>query len=68
MDNLSINKDTIKEAVSNVGQKRVERNVMEYDIDVARDYRRMVVNYMKNSNCSLQEARNVIRKYYGVKV
>lgn len=68
MDNLEINKDTIKEAVSNVGQNRVERNVMEYDVDVARDYRRMVVNYMKNSNCSLQEARNVIRKYYGVKV
>jgi hypothetical protein len=68
MDNLEINKDTIKEAVVNLGQKRVERNVMEYDVDQARDYRKMVINYMRNSNCSMQEARNVVRKYYGVKV
>lgn len=68
MDNLEINKDTIKEAVSNVGQKRVERNVMEYDVDVARDYRRMVVEYMKKTNSSLQEARDAIREYFGVKV
>ena len=68
MDNLEINKDAIKEAVSNVGQKRVERNVMEYDIDVARDYRRMVVKYMKKTNSSLQEARDAIRTYFGVKV
>lgn len=68
MDNLEINKDTIKEAVSNFGQPRVNRNVMEYDVEAARTYREMVINYMRNANCSMQEARNVVRKHYGVKV
>ena len=74
MDNLEINNDTIHNAVSTFGLPRVNTNVMEHDPDVARNFRQAVLDYRrqykKNTgyDLSLEAARNVIRRYYDVKV
>lgn len=67
-DNLEINRDTIREAVSNIGQGRKEMNVMEYDVEIANAYRNAVLEYMRDNNVSMQTAREAIREYTGVKV
>ena len=74
MDNLEINNDTIHNAVSTFGLPRVNTNVMEHDPELARNFRQAVLDYRrqykKNTGyeLSLEAARNVIRRYYGVKV
>ena len=74
MDNLEINNDTIHNAVSTFGLPRVQTNVMEHDPTQARNFRQAVLDYRrqykKNTgyDLSLEAARNVIRRYYGVKV
>ena len=74
MDNLEINNDTIHNAVSTFGLPRVNTNVMESDPTLARNFRQAVLDYRrqykKNTGyeLSLEAARNVIRRYYGVKV
>lgn len=74
MDNLEINNDTIHNAVSTFGLPRVNTNVMEQDPVQAQSWRKAVVEmkkYMKkqyNTDISLKEARDYIRKAYGVKV
>ena len=74
MDNLEINNDTIHNAVSTFGLPRVNTNVMEHDPVQAQNWRRAVLDYRrqykKNTgyDLSLEAARNVIRRYYGVKV
>ena len=74
MDNLEINNDTIHNAVSTFGLPRVNTNVMEHDPEVARNFRQAVLDYRrqykKNTgyDLSLEAARNVIRRYYDVKV
>lgn len=74
MDNLEINSDTIHNAVSTFGLPRVQTNVMEHDPTQARNFRQAVLDYRrqykKNTgyDLSLEAARNVIKRYYGVKV
>ena len=74
MDNLEINNDTIHNAVSTFGLPRVQTNVMEHDPTQARNFRQAVLDYRKQYKqntgyeLSLEAARNVIRRYYGVKV
>ena len=74
MDNLEINNDTIHNAVSTFGLPRVNTNVMEHDPELARNFRQAVLDYRKQYKqntgyeLSLEAARNVIRRYYGVKV
>ena len=74
MDNLEINNDTIHNAVSTFGLPRANTNVMEHDAEQARNFRQAVLNYRKQYkqnygyDLSLEAARNVIRRYYGVKV
>lgn len=74
MDNLEINSDNIHNAVSTFGLPRVQTNVMEHDPTLARNFRQAVLDYRrqykKNTgyDLSLEAARNVIRRYYGVKV
>ena len=74
MDNLEINSDNIHNAVSTFGLPRVQTNVMEHDPVQAQNWRRAVLDYRrqykKNTgyDLSLEAARNVIRRYYGVKV
>ena len=74
MDNLEINSDNIHNAVSTFGLPRVQTNVMEHDPEVARNFRQAVLDYRrqykKNTgyDLSLEAARNVIRRYYDVKV
>ena len=74
MDNLEINSDNIHNAVSTFGLPRVQTNVMEHDPTQARNFRQAVLDYRrqykKNTgyDLSLEAARNVIRRYYGVKV
>lgn len=74
MDNLEINNDTIHNAVSTFGLPRVQTNVMEHDPTQARNFRQAVLDYRrqykKNTGyeLSLEAARNVIKRYYGVKV
>ena len=67
-DNLEINPDTIREAVTNFGTTRVERNAIEYDSILARSYRQRVVELVKNDNMSIAEARKYVREKYGVSV
>lgn len=67
-DDLEINKDLIREAVSNIGQGRKEMNVMEYDVELANLYRHEVLKYMRANNVSMQTARERIRNLDGVKV
>lgn len=67
-DNLEINRDTIREAVSNLGQGRKEMNVMEYDVEIANAYRNAVLEYMRANNVSMQTARETIRNLTGAKV
>ena len=74
MDNLEINNDTIHNAVSTFGLPRVQTNVMEHDPTQARNFRQAVLDYRKQYkqntgyDLSLEAARDVIRRYYGVKV
>ena len=74
MDNLEINNDTIHNAVSTFGLPRVNTNVMESDPTQARNFRQAVLNYRRQYKqntgyeLSLEAARNVIKRYYGVKV
>ena len=74
MDNLEINSDNIHNAVSTFGLPRVNTNVMEHDPELARNFRQAVLDYRrqykKNTgyDLSLEAARNVIRRYYDVKV
>ena len=74
MDNLEINTDNIHNAVSTFGLPRVNTNVMEHDPVQAQNWRRAVLDYRrqykKNTgyDLSLEAARNVIKRYYGVKV
>ena len=74
MDNLEINSDNIHNAVSTFGLPRVQTNVMEHDPELARNFRQAVLDYRrqykKNTgyDLSLEAARNVIRRYYDVKV
>lgn len=74
MDNLEINTDNIHNAASTFGLPRVRTNVMEHDPVQARAFRQAVVDYRRQYkrntgyDLSLEAARNVIRKYYGVKV
>lgn len=74
MDNLEINNDTIHNAVSTFGLPRVNTNVMEHDPELARNFRQAVLDYRKQYkqntgyDLSLEAARNVIKRYYGVKV
>ena len=74
MDNLEINNDTIHNAVSTFGLPRVNTNVMESDPTQARNFRQAVLDYRKQYKqntgyeLSLEAARNVIKRYYGVKV
>lgn len=73
-DNLEINTDTIHNAVSTFGLPRANTNVMEHDPEMARNFRQAVLDYRrqykKNTgyDLSLEAARNVIKRYYGVKV
>ena len=67
-DNLEINKNAIKEAVSNIGTLRKDSNIMEYDSNTALVLRRQVLNYMKQTNCSMAEARRAVRSATGYKV
>lgn len=73
-DNLEINTDTIHNAVSTFGLPRANTNVMEHDPEMARNFRQAVLNYRRQYKqntgyeLSLDAARNVIRRYYGVKV
>ena len=73
-DNLEINTDTIHNAVSTFGLPRANTNVMEHDPELARNFRQAVLDYRKQYKqntgyeLSLDAARNVIRRYYGVKV
>ena len=74
MDNLEINSDNIHNAVSTFGLPRVQTNVMEHDPTMARNFRQAVLYYRKQYkqntgyDLSLEAARDVIRRYYGVKV
>lgn len=74
MDNLEINSDNIHNAVSTFGLPRVQTNAMEHDPTLARNFRQMVLEYRrqykKNTGyeMSLETARDVIRRYYNVKV
>ena len=73
-DNLEINTDTIHNAVSTFGLPRANTNVMEHDPELARNFRQAVLDYRKQYkqntgyDLSLEAARNVIKRYYGVKV
>lgn len=74
MDDLEINQDNIKNAVSTFGLPRVNTNIMESDPVVAREMRKMVVAIRKgykqqhNMDISLQTARKLVRDMYNVKV
>lgn len=74
MDDLEINQDNIKNAVSTFGLPRVNTNIMESDPVVAREMRKMVVAVRKeykqqhNMDISLQTARKLVRDMYNVKV
>lgn len=65
-DNLEIDPERIREAVSTVGKNRVERNVMEYDSAIANNVRRAVLEYRRNTGATLQEARKAVASAYGI--
>lgn len=72
MDNLEINPDTIRDAVSTFGKPRLNRNLMENDPDMARSIRQIIVEtkryYKNNYNqvISLAEAKEmVIEQMFG---
>lgn len=65
-DNLEIDPERIREAVSTIGKNRVTRNVMEYDVELANNVRRAVLEYRRNTGASLEEARRAVASAYGI--
>lgn len=73
-DNLEINENTIRDAVSTFGLPRVNTNLMESDPEIARAIREEIVatrrryKQIYNQDISLNEVRNMYRTRYGLKV
>lgn len=60
-DNLEIDVDRIKEAVTSFGKTERFMNAIESDSELASSYRQAVVDFMRENGLTLQEARQAFR-------
>ena len=63
-DDLEINPDTIKTAVSARGTTRKMTNSMETDLELARSIRESIINIKKQYGWTLQEAKEFVEENY----
>lgn len=63
-DDLEINPDTIKTAVSVRGTTRKMTNSMETDLELARSIRESIINIKKQYGWTLQEAKEFVEENY----
>lgn len=67
-DNLEINPDTIKEAVSNFGLPRSPTRIMETDTALAKQIRRQILTVRRSYGIDLKQAQDIVYKQYNIKI
>lgn len=67
-DNLEINTDTIKQAVSNFGLPRAPTRIMETDTELAKQIRRQILSTRRSYGVDLKTAQDIVYKAYNIKI
>lgn len=67
-DNLEINTDTIKQAVSNFGLPRAPTRIMETDSALAKEIRKQILSTRRSYGVDLKTAQDIVYKAYNIKI